>query len=96
MDLELVAVAVEQGLPVEPVRDDVTQGGVLALVGHLEEQQVGELLDVLDGRHAVVSQHVAEVPQLLDELVRAGQGDHETRSSTNTGRSSRSIRHGDA
>ena len=70
--LQLVAVAVEQRLPVEPVRHDLAEPGLLALVGHLQEQQVRELLDVLDRRDAVVAQHVAEVPQLLHELVRVG------------------------
>jgi hypothetical protein len=39
----------------------------LALVRHLEEQQVGELLGVLDGRDAVVAQDVAVAPQLVDQ-----------------------------
>jgi hypothetical protein len=38
-----------------------------ALVRHLEEQQVGELLDVVAIAHPVVAQEVAVVPDLLDE-----------------------------
>ena len=38
-----------------------------ALVGHLEEQQIGELLDVVAVRHAVVAQNVAVVPEFLDD-----------------------------
>ena len=39
-----------------------------ALVGHLEEQQIGELLDVVAIRHAVVTQDVAVVPEFLDDF----------------------------
>jgi hypothetical protein len=39
------------------------------LVGHLEEQQVSELLDVIAIRHAVVAEDVAVVPELLDDSV---------------------------
>ena len=38
------------------------------LVGHLEEQQVGELLDVVAVGHAVVAQDVAVVPEPLDDV----------------------------
>ena len=69
---EVVAVTVEERLPVEPVRHHLPEPCALPLVGHLQEQQVGELLDVLDRADAVVAQHVAEVPELLDELVRVG------------------------
>ena len=42
-------------------------GRLAALIGHLEEQQVGELLDLVAIAHAVVAQHVAVVPELLDD-----------------------------
>ena len=38
------------------------------LVRHLEEQQVGELLDVVAVGEAVVAEDVAVVPELLDDL----------------------------
>ena len=37
------------------------------LVGHLEEEQVGELLDIVAIGDAVVPQDVAVVPQALDD-----------------------------
>ena len=37
------------------------------LVGHLEVQQVGELIDVVAIAHAVVAEDVAVVPELPDE-----------------------------
>ena len=39
-----------------------------ALVGHLEEQQVGDLLDVVAVVDAVVAQGVAEAPEFLDDV----------------------------
>ena len=39
-----------------------------ALVGHLEEEQIGELLDVVAVVHAVVAQRVAEAPEFLDDV----------------------------
>lgn len=38
-----------------------------AFVGELEEQQVGELFQVVAVTHAIVPQGVAEVPDFLDE-----------------------------
>ena len=38
-----------------------------ALVGDLQEQQVGELLDIVALAHAVALQHVAAVPEFLDD-----------------------------
>src|SRR5699024_11832306 len=40
---------------------------VLPLVRHLQEEQEGELFDVVDGGDAVVAHHVAEVDELADE-----------------------------
>src|SRR5688572_4871907 len=37
--------------------------------GHLEEQQEGQLSDVLVVRDAVVAQHVAEVPQFGNDVL---------------------------
>jgi hypothetical protein len=38
-------------------------------VGHLEEEQVGELLDVVAVGEAVVAEQVAVAPELLDDLL---------------------------
>ncbi len=38
-------------------------------MGHLEKEQVGELLDVVTVREPIVTQDVAVVPQLLDDLL---------------------------
>ena len=46
-----------------------SNGGLRLLVGHLEEQQVGELLDVVAVGEPVVAQDVAVVPEALDEAV---------------------------
>ena len=39
-----------------------------ALVGHLEEQQVGDLLDVIAVVDPIVAQGVAETPEFLDDI----------------------------
>ena len=39
-----------------------------ALVGHLQEEQVGELLDVVAVIDAVVAQGVAEAPEFVDDV----------------------------
>ena len=39
-----------------------------ALVGHLEEQQVGQLLDVVAVVDAVVAEGVAEAPEFADDI----------------------------
>ncbi len=38
-------------------------------MGHFEEEQVGELLDVVAVGHAVVAQDVAVVPEFLDDVL---------------------------
>ena len=53
---------------------------VRPLVRHLQEQQVGQLLRVLDCGDAVVAQHVAVVPQLRYQLARI-DGTHSSVSS---------------
>ena len=76
--LQLVGVGVEQGLPAEVLRYDLPPAAeclpVGALLRHLEEEQQRQLVDVVDGRHAVVAQHVAIAPQLVDELFGLGSG----------------------
>lgn len=43
-----------------------------ALVGHFGEQQVGELLDIVAIRYAVVAKDVAVVPGFLDDRCHSG------------------------
>ncbi len=42
-------------------------GGLRVLIRHLQEDQVGELLQIVAIAHAVVAQGVAETPDFLDE-----------------------------
>ena len=68
MGFERVAVALEQALPAQVLRD----GAGLAqlahlLVGHLEKEQVGQLLDIVAIRDAVVAQDVAVIPEALND-----------------------------
>ena len=41
--------------------------GAGLLVGHLQEQQIRELLEVVAVRQSVVAQDVAVVPELVDD-----------------------------
>ena len=52
------------------IGDGLRQWGLRLLVGHLEEQQVRQLLDVVAVGEAVVAEDVAVVPELLDDLLR--------------------------
>jgi len=74
--LQGIAVQPDQRGPVEPGRDGrgLVIGRLGPLVGHLEEQQVGELLDVVPVGEAVVAEDIAIVPEFGDHLlgVRAG------------------------
>src|ERR671926_1486893 len=69
--LELVAVPPEQAGPVVAVghRRGTAPGRQGLLVGHLEEEQVGELLNVVAVGEAVVAEQVAVAPELLDDLL---------------------------
>ena len=71
MGFELVALPLEQALPAVLRRDDgrpvVRRPG--QLVGHLEEEQEGDLLRVGHVRQPVVAQDVGEVPGFVDDLL---------------------------
>ena len=41
------------------------------LIGHLEEQQIRQLLDVVAVAHPVVAQDIAVIPEFLDDRGRA-------------------------
>ena len=60
-----------QRLPVEVLRHErrLVPGRLRPLVGHLQEEQERQLLDVVPVREPVVPQQVAVVPQLLDDLL---------------------------
>ena len=63
--------APQQRRPAEPGRHHPLPAELLVLlVGHLQEQQVGELFQVLAVGQPVVPQHVTEVPQLLHQGLR--------------------------
>ena len=65
---KLVAVLLHQRRPGVGGRDGarLVIGRLGALVGHLEEEEIGELFDVVAVAHAVVAQDVAEVPEFAD------------------------------
>ena len=79
MDLQLVAVLAHEALPAVALWDGallVEQGA--SFVGHLEKQEVGDLLDVIPVAHPVVSQDVGVVPDLID--YGGGRGCHQNNS----------------
>ena len=69
---EGVAVEGDEAGPVVPGGNEggLVVGRLRPLVGHLEEEQVGQLLDVIAVGEAVVTEEVAVVPELLDKLLR--------------------------
>src|SRR5207302_1928023 len=71
LQLGAVAVGVCQAGPIEASRDDglLAPRRARAFVRHLEEEKVGELLNVIAVREAIVAQDVAIVPQFLDDLL---------------------------
>ena len=68
--LQLIAVALEQALPVKVLRNrrSLVERRPALLVGHLEEEQKRQLLDVVAVRKPVIAQDVAVVPEFLDQL----------------------------
>ncbi len=74
MRFEFVSASVLERLPVEAVGDDrfPAEGWTGLFVGHLQEEQVGELLQVVAVGETVVPQDVAVVPQLGDERLGIG------------------------
>ncbi len=71
MRVKIVAVEAFEALPVEGARDkDGTIGKeLLPFVGHLEEEQECELLDVVLIQEAVIAEDVAVVPEFLNDGV---------------------------
>ena len=71
VSLQLDTVTLDEGLPAQAVGH---YGGPIErclrlFVGHLQEQQVGELLHIVAIAHAVVAQYAAIVPEFLNEGV---------------------------
>ena len=63
---ELDAVAAAERVPAEVLRNPALGPGLL---GHLEEEEVRQLGDVLVVGDAVVAEDVAELPELRDDVV---------------------------
>jgi len=55
-------------LVLEAIPIAILRHGHAALVGHFQEQQVGELFDVIAVIHAMVTQRVAEAPEFLGDV----------------------------
>src|SRR5690606_16151899 len=58
---------VEQRRPVIALGHDPIETELTLLLGHFQEQQIGELLQVVAVRQAVIAEDVAVVPQLVDD-----------------------------
>ena len=72
VNFQRIAVQGQQGRPVVTLRHDggAAVRGLCALIGHLQEQQVRELLEVIAVRKAIVTQDVAVVPEFLYQRAR--------------------------
>jgi hypothetical protein len=71
VDLQAVTIQRQQARPVEALGDErrPLERRPRLLVGHLQEQQIRELLDVVTVGEAIVTQDAAVAPQALDEAV---------------------------
>lgn len=69
-DLELGALGVEEPLPGVLGRNDLlrVQSAGSALMSHLEEQQIRQLLCVLNDTDTVVTEDIAVGPELVDQV----------------------------
>ncbi len=61
------AVFVEQRAPAQFFRDGAGLAKLGILIIHFQEDQIGELLDVIAIRDAVIPQDVAVIPDTLDD-----------------------------
>ena len=79
MGLQFVAVELHQARPTQRRRHDrlAVVGRLGQFVGHLQEEQEGDLLRVGHVRKAVVPQDVGEVPGFVDDVL--GGGAHSMR-----------------
>ena len=69
VDFQIDAIFLHKALPVKTGRDGrfVPERWLCLFIRHLEEDQVGELFHVIAIAHAIVAQHVAVVPDFLDD-----------------------------
>jgi len=78
MRLESFALQDEQRRPVEALSHDSVEAELVLFLGHLEEEQVGELLDVVAYGRVPVDQQVPEGddPREIRHMRRTGPGLH--------------------
>jgi hypothetical protein len=91
VSFEIVAIQLQQRIPAESLWDGgrFVEGRLRLLVGHLQEEQERQLLDVIAIGQAVVAEDIAVVPELLDQGGGVGhwsRGDAEARLSGNWSR----------
>ncbi len=86
MRFELLTLQAEQRRPVETLGHDPVEAELVLLLGHLQEQQVGQLLDVVAVRQAVIPQDVAVVPELVDDRLGIAHDPSPSRSSRTASR----------
>ena len=73
--LQLGARAGQQRLPVElDGHHPLAAQQIVLLVGHLQEQQIGELLQIVAIGQPVIAQHITELPKPLHQRLRIGSG----------------------
>src|SRR5207302_359200 len=68
MAFQVVPVQTLKARPIQATRDEsrpIVRGFHL-LIGHLQEKQEGQLLDVVPVREAVIAENVAVIPELLN------------------------------
>jgi hypothetical protein len=67
---QVVAVPLQQAGPTVPVGNlaRLVVRRLRTLIGHLEKQQIRQLLDVVAITHPVVTEDVAVIPEFLDDL----------------------------
>ena len=83
MGFQFRARPVQQRLPaVHGGNDAHTAEHLVLLIGHLREQQVRELFQIIAIGEAIVTQHIAEVPQLLHHRLRVLRGHRQTLTAT--------------
>src|SRR6266536_6141858 len=67
--LKSITIPAHQALPAVSLGNArrLVIGRLRALIGHFEEEQVGELLDIVAVGHTIVTQEVTVVPEALDD-----------------------------
>lgn len=72
MRFEIVAVEFDQSIPTESFRDRAwfVEWWTALLIGHFEEEEIGQLFDIIAVGETVILENIAVIPKLLDELLR--------------------------